>query len=160
MAYYVRKLSSAQKNYTTIEKNLKCCRDAANFLFYALGCQITVFADHKNLTHKFLTFTTQGVMRWQLLLEEYGPEFMYKKGSESCIADALSRVPTLDENVMLAMPEMQCVKVDDLWTECLWVMPKFDEQNHHQFRLETINTTNRTLQMSMICPTWDRTYSL
>ena len=36
------------------------------------------------------------------------------------------------------MPETRCVKVDDFWTECLWAMPKFDEQNRHRFRFETI----------------------
>jgi hypothetical protein len=77
-------------------------------------------------------------MRWRLLLEEFGPEFKYKKGSENCVDDALSRVPTLDENVMPAMPETRCVNFDDLWTECLWAMPKFDEQNRHPFRFETI----------------------
>jgi hypothetical protein len=95
--------------------------------------------DHKNLTHKLSTFTTQRVMRWRLLLEEFGPEFKYKKGSENCVADALSRVPTLDENVTPAMPETRCVKVDDLWTECLWAMPKFDEQNCHPFQFETLS---------------------
>ena len=70
-------------------------------------------------------------MRWRLLLEEFGPKFEYKKGSENCIADALSRVPTLDEEVTPAMPETRCVKVDDLWTECLWAMPRFDEPRSH-----------------------------
>jgi hypothetical protein len=62
----------------------------------------------------------------------------HEKGSENCVADALSRVPTVDDTVTLAMPETRCVKVNDLWTECLWVMPKFDEQNRHPFHFETI----------------------
>ena len=36
------------------------------------------------------------------------------------------------------MPETRCIKVDDLWTECPWVMPKFNEQNHHPFQFETL----------------------
>ena len=133
------KLSAAQKNYTTIEKELlSVVETLRTFCSMLLGAKITVHTDHKNLTHKLSTFTTQRVMRWRLLLEEYGPKFAYKKGSENCIADALSRVPTLDENVTPAMPETRCVKVDDLWTECLWAMPKFDEQNRHPFRFETM----------------------
>jgi len=33
-------------------------------------------------------------MCWRILLEEYGPTFVYKKGPENFIADAISRVPT------------------------------------------------------------------
>jgi len=46
----------------------------------------------------------------------------------------------MDENVTPAMPETRCVKVDDLWTECLWAMPKLDEQNRHPFHFETIKS--------------------
>ena len=154
VAYYSRKLSSAQKNYTTIEKELlSVVETLRTFRSMLLGAKITVHSDHKNLTHKLSQFTTQRVMRWRLLLEEYGPTFVYKKGSENCIADALSRVPTKDENVTPAMPETRCVKVDDLWTECLWAMPKFDEQNRHPFQFETIAHYQSTDNDLMNLPT-------
>ena len=128
VAYYSRKLSAAQKNYTTIEKELlSVVETLRTFRSMLLGAKITVHTDHKNLTHKLSTFTTQRVMRWRLLLEEFGPEFAYKKGKENCIAAALSRVPTLDEDIEPAMPKTRGVKIDDLWTECLWVMPKVDD---------------------------------
>ena len=97
-----------------------------------LGVRIMMHTDHQNLTHRPSQFTTQQDVQWQLPLEEFG------KGSENCVANALSRVPTTDENVMPAMTEMQFIKVDDLLTECLGEMPNFDEQNCHPFQFETI----------------------
>ena len=139
VAHHSRKLSPAQKNHTTIEKELlSVVETLRTFRSMSLGAKITVFTDHKNLTHKLSQFATQRVMRWRLLLEECSPTFACKKGAENCVADALSRVPTMDENVTPAMPETRCVKVDDLWTECPWAMPKFDEQNRHPHRFETI----------------------
>jgi len=139
VAYYSRKLTAAQKNYSTIEKELLSVLETLRtFRSMLLGARLTVHTDHKNLTHKLSSFTTQRVMRWRLLLEEFGPEFAYKKGKDNCIADALSRVPTINENEKPAMPETRCVKVDDLWTECLWAMPKFDEQNRLPFQFEVL----------------------
>ena len=139
VAHCSRKLSPAQKNHTTIEKELLSVAETLRaFRSMLLGAKIAVFTDHKNLTHKLSQFATQRVMRWRLLLEECSPTFAHEKGAENCVADALSRVPTMDENVTPAMPETRCVKVDDLWTECPWAMPKFDEQNRHPHRFETI----------------------
>ena len=58
-----------------------------------LGAPLTIFTDHKNLTYKVTKFTTQQVLRWPLLLEEFGATFIYKKGEDNIIADALSRLP-------------------------------------------------------------------
>ena len=105
-AYYSWKLFGAQKNHTTIEKELlSVVKMLHTFCSMLLGTNITVHMDHKNLTHKLSQFTTQCIMHWRLLLEEYGPTFVLKKGSKNCITDALSQVPIKDENVTPAMPE-------------------------------------------------------
>ena len=50
--------------------------------------------DHKNLTHRLTDFTTQCVLRWRLLLEEFNLTFLYKARPDNVLADALSRVLT------------------------------------------------------------------
>ena len=52
IAFFSRKLNSAQKNYTTTEKELlskvECCKEFRNFLY---GYPIKVCSDHKNLMY-------------------------------------------------------------------------------------------------------------
>ena len=55
-----------------------------------LGQDITVCADHENLAHE--VFNTERVMRWHLLVEEFGPKLVYVKGDKNIVADALSRL--------------------------------------------------------------------
>ena len=65
-------------------------RSETEFRNILLGQKIVVHTDHKNLTFK--NFNTERVMRWRLILEEYGPELKYIKGENNVVADALSRL--------------------------------------------------------------------
>ena len=95
VAYYSRKLNSAQRNYTTIEKELlSIVKTFKELRTISLGSGIRVHMDHKNLTHRLTDFTTQLVLRWRLLLEEFNMMFLYKAGPDNVLADALSQVPT------------------------------------------------------------------
>ena len=37
-------------------------------------------------------------MNWRLAIEEYGPELIYIKGETNVVADALSRLATIENN--------------------------------------------------------------
>ena len=56
--------------------------------------RITVYTDHNNLT--FDNFTTERVIWWRLMLEEYPPGIKYIKGPDNDVADALSRLPLIN----------------------------------------------------------------
>ena len=98
-------MNSAQHNYTTTEKELiyivATLKEFRNIL---LGHQITVYTDYKNLTYNFLN--TERVMRWRLLLEEFGPELKYIKGENNAVADALSRLEMSDNQEILYISEI------------------------------------------------------
>ena len=38
------------------------------------------------------------VMQWRLIIKEYGPNILYIPGSEIKVADALSRLPIVDQH--------------------------------------------------------------
>jgi RNase H-like domain found in reverse transcriptase/Reverse transcriptase (RNA-dependent DNA polymerase) len=97
IAFYSRKLNPAQTRYTTTERELlsivETLKEYRNIL---LGQQIEVFTDHKNLVYK--TFNTERIMRWRLIIEEFGPKLTYIKGASNIIADALSRMRLTEQD--------------------------------------------------------------
>ena len=56
-----------------------------------LGQKLIIYTDHKNLTCKH--FNTNGVLRWRLILEYYGPDIEYVKVENNIVAYGISRVP-------------------------------------------------------------------
>jgi transposase InsO family protein len=96
VAFYSRKLNPAQQRYTTTERELlSIVETLKEFRNILLGQQVVVHTDHLNLTHK--QFNTDRVMRWRLILEEYGVSLTYVKGTTNIVADALSRLSRLEE---------------------------------------------------------------
>ena len=93
IAMFSRKLNTAQRKYTTTERELlSIVETLREFKSILWGQRIKVYTDHKNLIHAACGMSSDRVQRWRLLLEEYGPEILYIKGEHNTVADALSRL--------------------------------------------------------------------
>jgi len=114
IAHFSRTLNAAQRNYTTTDKEtlsiVELLKEFRNILY---GHQIRVFTDHKNITQP--NITSQRIMRWRAVMEEYGIELVYIKGTHNVAADALSRLPRqciAEESNSLETHE--CLSIDNL----------------------------------------------
>jgi hypothetical protein len=91
LAFYSRKLNPAQKRYTTGEQELlsivETLKEFRNILF---GQKIIVHTDHLNILYGKMS--NDRIIRWRLLLEEYGPTYVHVAGKDNVVADALSRM--------------------------------------------------------------------
>ena len=68
-----------------------------HFDYYLGGTKCTLHCDHKHLE----PFLTTGMKiakldRWAMLLQEYDIRFVHKKGKDNILADAISRLQTID----------------------------------------------------------------
>ena len=94
IAFFSRKLSMAQCNYATTEKELlaiiECLKQFCGILF---DYPIDVWSDHKNLVYAATLSESQWVMQWRLILEEFGHNIQHIAGVDNKVADALSRLP-------------------------------------------------------------------
>lgn len=97
IAYFSRKLTSAQESYSTTEKELLaivlCLKEYRKMLY---GGKLHVFTDHKNLTFK--TLSVQRILRWRLFMDEFDLTLHYIEGENNVIADCFSRLPQINKS--------------------------------------------------------------
>ena len=91
LAFYTRKMNSAQCKYTTGEQELlSIVETLKSFENILMGQKLIVHTDHLNLLYKKLA--SGRLIRWRMLLEEFGPTFEHVAGVKNVVADALSRL--------------------------------------------------------------------
>ena len=95
VAFDSKSFKDAELNYPTHEKELLAIlRGIRKWKVDLMGSPFFVYTDHKTL----LNFHTQKDLsrrqaRWMEELSIYDCKFVYVKGSDNCVADALSRYP-------------------------------------------------------------------
>ena len=107
LAFYTRKMNKAQARYTTGEQELlSIVETLKEFQNILMGQQIVVHTDHLNLLYQKMA--SNRLIRWRLIVEEFGPQFKHIQGQKNIVADALSR---------LAMEAMEAKESDEAPTE-------------------------------------------
>jgi len=85
VAYYSCTLTSAQQNYTSIEKVLLSLIQTLTYFHPLLfGARLHIQTAHLNITHKLLAFPTQRMLRWWLLLDEFDCIYYYTITNSAC----------------------------------------------------------------------------
>ena len=95
VVYYARKtLNEAQRNYTTIKKELLAVVYALDkFRSYLIGLDIVIFTDHSSYKYLLTKHNSKArLIRWVLFLQEFNIQIRDKKGVENIVADHLSRL--------------------------------------------------------------------
>ncbi len=91
VAYFSRKLSSAQCNYATIDKEFLCVVGTLKeFRSMLLGAELHIYTDHKNILN--VGDSSERWLHWISYVDEYGPTLHYIEGSCNVIADTFSRL--------------------------------------------------------------------
>lgn len=94
IAFYSRTLNSAERNYSTIEKELlSIVESTKHFRPYLFGRKFIIETDHKPLVWLYsLKDPVSRLTKWRLRLDEFEFQVQYKKGKDNVVADALSRI--------------------------------------------------------------------
>jgi hypothetical protein len=106
--YASRSLNKAERNYSTIERELLGIIYAVEkFRYYLYGKKFIIQTDHNPLTYlNNLTLSSSRLTRWRLKLAEYNFEIQYKKGKLNTNADELSRITRAENNESINKEDM------------------------------------------------------
>jgi hypothetical protein len=95
VAYYSKKLNGAQRNYSTVDKELlSIVMTLKEFRSMILGAELHIHTDHKNILH--IGDSSQRRLRWISYVDEYGPILHHVAGSSNVVADTFSRLARND----------------------------------------------------------------
>ena len=93
IAFYSKKLSSAEKNYSATElETFAVAQACKHFAVYILGSHVTIYSDHKPLKYiSTMVNDNKRLMRWISNIQQFNYSIEYIPGKDNVPADALSR---------------------------------------------------------------------
>ena len=132
VSFFSKKLSSAQRNYSTFEREcLAVICALEHFRVYLLARKFTLRTDHRALAWLFSKEpkASARISGWLATLMEYPVVIEYVKGSENSIADALSRLDSsaidaeIPSEIARGVPTFACpaAEVDRLDARTDWL---------------------------------------
>lgn len=131
VAYWSRKLTSAEKKYQTTEREcLAVIQAIEHYRPYIEGTHFTVITDHASLLWlQNLKDPAGRLGRWALRLQAYNFTLIHRKGKFMTVADALSRAVEVIENVSNA-------NRNDVWYDKLKLGIENRPEKFKQFKVE------------------------
>ena len=92
--YSSRKMSTAERNYSTTEQEaLGMIYNINKFRHYLLGKKFTFHIDHAVLLYLVSKHMLTGKLaRWMLLLQEFEFDIQHRPGTQHAVMDYLSRI--------------------------------------------------------------------
>ena len=97
-------LTQAERNYSVIQREcLAVVYGMKQFHHYLLGCSFTVLTDHAPLQCLSAQKMEGLLARWALAIQEYDFTIRYRKGGQNNNADALSRLPQPEGDIVNAL---------------------------------------------------------
>lgn len=157
IAYASRSLSRAERNYTTLEKELLAvlfCID--KFKAYIEGVRFNVITDNYSLLWLNNLKNPSGkLVRWAVKLRQHSFDLIHRKGSLNVVPDALSRIQH-EENEINVIYDLDLDRIDP-WYDNLRTKILNDPENFNQWKVENDYIYKHIvskLQMKTNIPEW------
>lgn len=117
LGHYSRKLSSSERNYSTYDRELLAVfAGIKHFQDLLDGRHFIIKTDHKPLIYAFqqnLDKASERQRRQLDYISQFTTDIVYVKGNENIVADALSRINTIDMPTKLSLKTIQEAQEDD-----------------------------------------------
>jgi len=110
LGFFSKKLSETQKRYSTYDRELLAIYSALKFFRHMTeGRNVTIATDHKPLQYAFqqpLDKASERQRRQLSFISQITTQIVYTKGKDNTVADALSRIETIDMPIIVTTDEL------------------------------------------------------